>query len=156
MPSSIPKEYRRPRAKRDYKHYKYRDRHAIRSIMYVPPEFELGLVRLAGAAAALGAANAQIADETASAFIAIDRRRGGGLARPVSAKVAMQDYGADLKAAMGNSLDVATLGRGHLFKAAPTYDAAVGGVAVTPDLTLLHTKTWRGLQRPSLTRLRLL
>ena len=122
--------------------------------MYIPPEFEQGLAMQAGAAAALGAANAQIADETASAFIAIDRRRGGGLARPVSAKVAMQDYGPEIQAAMGSSLDASSLGRGHRFRAAPGYDAAIGSVTVTPDMTLLHTKTWRDLHRPSLTRLR--
>ena len=122
---------------------------------FIPPEFERGVAMMAGAAAALGAANAQIADETASAFIAIDRGR-GGLARPVSAKVAMQDYGAELQAAMGSSLDAATLSRLHRFRLAPAYDAAIGSVAVTPDLTLLHTNTWRDLHRPSLTRLRLL
>ena len=122
--------------------------------MYLPPEFEQGLAMRAGAATAIGVANAQIADETASAFIAIDRRRGGGLARPVSAKIAMQDYGPELKAAMGNSLKVSTLSRLHPFRGAPAYDAAMGSVAVTPDLTLLHTSTWRGLQRPSLVRLR--
>ena len=121
--------------------------------MYIPPEFEQGLTMMAGAAAAIGVANAQIADETACAFIAIDRRRGGGLARPVSAKVAMRDYGAELQAAMGDSLDAPSLGRGHRFKAAPGYDAATGAVVVTPDLTFLHTKTWRGLHRPSLGRL---
>ena len=123
--------------------------------MYIPPEFEQGLTMMAGAAAALGAANAQIADETASAFIAIDRGR-GGLARPVSATVAMQDYGPEIQAAMGTSLDAATLSRLHRFRLAPAYDAAIGSVAVTPDLTLLHTNTWRDLHRPSLTRLRLL
>jgi hypothetical protein len=119
--------------------------------VYLPPEFERGVAMMAGAAAALGAANAQIADETASAFIAIDRGR-GGLARPVSAKVAMLDYGPELQAAMGTSLDASRLGRGHLFRAAPAYDAAAGSVVLTPDLTLLHTKTWRDLHRPSLTR----
>jgi len=139
---------------RSLRHKKKKARLPVPS-MYLPPEFEQGLAMRAGAAAALGAANAQIADETASAFIAIDRGR-GGLARAVSAKVAMQDYGPEIQAAMGTSLDASRLGRGHLFRAAPAYDAAVGSVAVTPDLTLLHTKTWRDLHRPSLTRLRLL
>jgi hypothetical protein len=123
---------------------------------YIPPEFEQGLSIRVGAAAVLGAANTQIADETASAFIAIDRRRGGGLARPVSAKVAMRDYGPELQAAMGNRMDDVSLGKGHLFKAAPAYDAATGTVFVNADLTLLHTKTWRALHNPSLARLRLL
>ena len=79
--------------------------------MYIPPEFEQGLAMRAGAAAALGAANSQIADETVSAFIAIDRRHGGGLARPVSAKVAMQDYGPALQEAMSSTLDATTLGK---------------------------------------------
>ena len=120
----------------------------VRRTAYIPPEFEQGLAMMAGAAAALGAANTQIADESASAFIAIDRRRGGGLARPLSAQVAMADYGAELQAAMGSSLDAKSLGRMHLFRAAPAYDAATGTVAVNPDLTFLHTKTWRGLHRP--------
>lgn len=139
----IPKTYRQKKKKQA--------RQPVLRTMYIPPEFERGVAMMAGAAAALGAANAQIADETASAFIAIDRGR-GGLARPVSAKVAMLDYGPELQAALGNSLDASRLGRGHLFRGAPAYDGAVGSVAVTPDLTLLHTKTWRGLHRPSLTR----
>jgi hypothetical protein len=139
-----------------YLQKKKKARLTVPRAMYLPPEFEQGLAMMAGAAAALGVANAQIADETSAAFIAIDRRRGGGLARPVSAKVAMQDYSAELQAAMGSSLDAARLSRGHLFKAAPAYDAAMGSVAVTPNLTLLHTNTWRALHRPSLARLRLL
>jgi hypothetical protein len=123
---------------------------------FIPAEFEQGLAMMAGAAAVLGAANTQIANETTSAFIAIDRIRGGGLARPVSAKLAMRDYGPELQAAMGNRMDDASLGKGHLFKAAPAYDAATGSVFVNADLTLLHTKTWRALHNPSLARLRLL
>jgi len=118
--------------------------------MYIPPEFEQGLAMRAGAAVALGAANSQIAAETVSAFIAIDRRRGGGLARPVSAKVAMQDYGPEIQAAMGRSLDAKSLGRLRDFRAAPGYDALIGSVAVSPDLTLLHANTWRGLLNPPL------
>jgi len=121
--------------------------------VYLPREFEQGLAMQAGAAAALGAANTQIANETVSAFIAVDRRRGGGLARPVSAKIAMQDYGPEIQAAMGSSLDATTLGRGHLFRGAPAYDAATGSVTVTPDLTLVHAKTWRDLQKASWARL---
>jgi len=121
--------------------------------MYLPPEFAQGLAMQAGAAAALGAANTQVAYESASAFIAIDRRRGGGLARPVTAKVAMQDYGPELQAAMSYNLDAAALGKLRHFRQAPGYDATMGSVAVTPDLTLLHTKTWRDLQKPSLRRL---
>ena len=120
--------------------------------MYLPPEFAQGLAMQAGAAAALGAANTQIANESSQAFIAIDRRR-GGLARPITAKVAMQDYGPALQEAMSNTLDAAALGKLRYFRSAPAYDAAMGSVAVTPDLTLLHTKTWRDLQKPSLARL---
>jgi len=87
--------------------------------MYIPPEFEQGLAMQAGAAAALGAANAQIANESSQAFIAIDRRRGGGLARPITAKVAMQDYGPALQEAMSNTLDATTLGKLRYFRAAP-------------------------------------
>jgi len=117
-----------------------------RARIYLPPEFEQGLAMRAGAAAALGAANTQIAGEATTAFIAIDRRHGGGLARPVSAKVAMQDYGSELRAVMGDTLDDTTLNRLHQFRGAPSYDAATGSVAITPDLTLVHAKTWRGLQ----------
>ena len=118
--------------------------------MYIPPELGQGLAMRAGAAVALGAANSQIAAETVSAFIAIDRRRGGGLARPVSAKVAMQDYGPEIQAAMGRSMDAKSLGRLRDFRAAPGYDALIGSVAVSPDLTLLHANTWRGLLEPPL------
>ena len=121
--------------------------------MYIPPEFEQGLAMRAGAAAALGAANSQIADESSQAFIAIDRRR-GGLARPVTAKVAMQEYGPALQAAMSYNLDAAALGKLRHFRQAPGYDAATGSVAVTPDLTLVHANTWRDLQKASWARLR--
>ena len=137
---------------RSLRHKKKKARLPVPS-MYLPPEFEQGLAMRAGAAAALGAANSQIADESVSAFIAIDRRHGGGLARPVSAKVAMQDYGPALQDAMSYGLDATTLGKLRYFRAALAYDAAMGSVAVTPDLTLLHTKTWRSLQKPSLARL---
>ena len=116
--------------------------------MYLPPEFEQGLAIQAGTAAALGSSNSQIAAESVSAFIAIDRRR-GGLARPVSSKEAMASYGVVIHAATKayNEKSLASL---HHFRRAPTYNAAVGSVVITPDLTLLHTKTWRDLQQPSL------
>jgi hypothetical protein len=139
-----------------YLQKKKKARMPVFSTTFIPAEFEQGLAMMAGAAAAFGAANTQIADESSSAFIAIDRRRGGGLARPVSAKVAMRDYGPELQAAIGRGIDDVSLGKGHLFKAAPAYDAATGTVFVNADLTLLHTKTWRALHNPSLARLRLL
>ena len=123
-----------------------------RARIYLPPEFEQGLAMMAGAAEAIGAANAQIADEATSAFIAIDRRR-AGLARPMSATDAFAEYGPEIEAAT-RIRNHKSLGDLKKFRSSPAYDAAVGSVAITPDLTLLHRKTWKGLQRPALTQLR--
>ena len=70
----------------------------------------------------------------------------------MSAKEAMASYGVNIHAAT-KAYNEKSLGSLHLFRSAPTYNAAVGSVAITPDLTLLHTKTWRDLQKPSLTQL---
>jgi len=123
----------------------------------VPREFDVGLARLSGAQAgrasgirdAVAFANRQAVNDSKAAFVVLDEAN-AGLARPLSGRQVMTDYGDEVKAAIGGPTTVQSLGRLHTFRARADPE---GGVPLGPGRRLLHFGDYRGSLPPGVPRL---
>ena len=146
----LPKKYKKPGAG------PYRWRPPLPA--NVPMEFELGLARMGGARAgrasgirdAVAFANRQAVNDSTQAFVVLDEAK-AGLARPLSARQVMVDYGDAVKAAIGQRATAASLGRLREFR---QMAAAHGGfVPLGPGQRLVHFNAFRASLPPDVPRL---
>jgi hypothetical protein len=126
----------------------------------VPREFDVGLARLSGAQAgratgirdAVAFANRQAVNDSKAAFVVLDEAS-AGLARPLSAKQVMTDYGDAVKASLGQNITAVSLGRLHKFRSAATPQG--GYVPLARGQRLVHFGDYRASLPPGVPRLRL-
>jgi hypothetical protein len=128
----------------------------------VPKEFELGLARMGGAQAgaragrasgirdAVAFANRQSVNDSTQAFVVLDQAN-AGLARSLSARQVMTDYGDAVKAAIGQKTTAASLGRLRDFRAMATSHG--GYVPLGPGRRLVHFGDYRASLPPGVPRL---
>jgi len=124
----------------------------------VPWEFELGLARMGGAQVgrasgirdAVAFANRQAVNDSTQAFVVVDEAN-AGLARPLSARQVMADYGDAVKAAIGQRTTAKSLGSLHTFRAMATSNG--GYVPLGPDRRLVHFGDYRASLPPGVPRL---
>ena len=150
----LPKKYKKPGAGA------YRWRPPVPA--NVPREFELGLARMGGAKLgarvgresgirdAVAFANRQAVNDSTQAFVVVDEAN-AGLARPLSARKVMADYGDAVKAAIGQRTTAKSLGSLHTFRAMA--DSHGGFVPLGPGRRLVHFGDYRASLPPGVPRL---
>ena len=124
----------------------------------VPREFELGLALMGGAQVgrasgirdAVAFANNQAVNDSTQAFVVLDQAN-AGLARSLSSRQVMMDYGEAVKAAIGPTTTAASLGRLRDFRTIAT--AHGGYVPLGPGRRLLHFGDYRASLPPGVPRL---
>ena len=124
----------------------------------VPREFELGLSRMSSAQAGRASgirdtvsfANRQAVNDSTQAFVVLDQAN-AGLARPLSSRQVMTDYGDAVKAALGQTTTAASLGRLRNFRTLAAYTG--GYVSLGPGRRLLNFGDYRATLPPGARRL---
>ena len=114
----------------------------------VPREFELGLARMSSAQAgrasgirdAVAFANRQAVNDSTQAFVVLDQAN-AGLARSLSARQVMTDYGDAVKAAIGQRTTAKSLGGLRDFRSMAT--AHGDYVPLGPGRRLVHFGDYR-------------